>query len=203
MSEQSALSGEELDFIRHLYDTQLLGKSLHSPTFTVDGGPLANALLGRLGQHAQLSLEAQLGNYRMAFPLQLVEDEMHNLQLELGAPSIFEDGVIRRPWRLALPQPLYLLDEHGATTSLRVNEISPGSLLLSQAAGDELPEQFCLWLPLPGHEPMVVNGLHIRSAGPQQAAYRLLLSHSEHSERIRQFIFEQYRLRHPQLQIAG
>ncbi|MEK1905161.1 MAG: hypothetical protein AAAB13_05240 [Pseudomonas sp.] len=203
MSEQSTLSGEELDFIRHLYDTQLSGKALHSPTFTVDGGPLANALLGRLGQHAQLSLEAQLGNYRMAFPLQLVEDEMHNLQLELGAPSIFEDGIIRRPWRLALPQPLHLLDEHGAVTSLRVNEISPGSLLLSQEGDGELPEQFCLWLPLPGHEPMAINGLRIRPVGSRQAAYRLLLNHHEHRERVRQYIFEQYRQRHPQLQVVG
>lgn len=199
MSEQNALSGEELDFIRHLYDTQLSGKTLHSPTFTVDGGPLANALFGRLGQHAQLSLEAQLGNYHMAFPLQLVEDELHNLQLELGAPSIFEDGIIRRPWRLALAQPLYLLDEHGAATSLRVDELSPGSLLLSQEGDDELPEQFCLWLPLPGHEPMPVSGLHIRNSAPQQAAYRLLLNHREHRERVRQFIFEQYRQHHPQL----
>lgn len=203
MSEQSSLSDEELDFIRQLYDAPLSAKALHSPTFTIDGGPLANALFSRLGQHAQLSLEAQLGTYRMVFPLQLAEDEVNNLQLELGAPSIFEDGIIRRPWRLGLPQPLALLDEHGVATSLRVNEITPGSLLLTQAGVGEPPEQFCLWLPLPGHEPMLINGLRTRLAGPQQAAYRLLLNHREHRERLRQFVFEQYRQRHPQLQIAG
>lgn len=203
MSEQNALSGEELDFIRQLYQTQLLGKSLHSPTFTIDGGPLANALLGRIGLHAQLSLDAQLGNYRMTFPLQLVEDEMHNLQLELGAPNIFEDGTVRRPWRLHLTQALYLLDEQGRATPLRVREISPGSLLISQENDGDLPQQFRLWLPLPGHEPIAVNGLHIRSAGPQLAAYRLRLNHQEHHERVRQYIFEQYRQRHPQLQNNG
>ncbi|MBC9251800.1 hypothetical protein A9179_16135 [Pseudomonas alcaligenes] len=204
MPEHNTLSSEELDFLRQVFSSQLIGNPLQLPAFKVDGGPQANALLGRLGLHAQLSLEAQLGNYRMSFPLQLVEDEMHSLQLELGAPSIFEEGAVRRPWRLTLPTPLPLLDEHGQATALRVHEISPGGLLVSsQTPGTPLPELFSLWLPLPGREPMPVSGRCIRRTSPQRAAYRLLLNHREHSERIRQYIFEQYRQRHPQLQIAG
>ncbi|MGL4318979.1 MAG: PilZ domain-containing protein [Pseudomonas sp.] len=203
MSEPNTLSSEELNFIRQLFNNPLTGKPLQIPTFKVDGGPQSNALLSRLGEHAQLHLQAQLGNYHMSFPLQLVEDEMHNLQLELGAPSIFEEGAVRRPWRLILVQPLTLLDEHGEPTHLQVHELSPDSLLIGLDGDQELPPQFSLWLPLPERKPMPVHGRRIRQAGTQQAAYRLLLSHPEHSERIRQFIFEQYRQRHPQLQIAG
>ncbi|HSC83674.1 MAG TPA: PilZ domain-containing protein [Pseudomonas sp.] len=203
MSAHQSLSSEELNFIRQLFSNTLIGNSLQIPTFTVDGGPQANALFASLGEHAQLELEAKLGNYRMSFPVQLVEDELHSLQLELGAPSIFEEGAVRRAWRLILNQPLALLDQYGAATPLSVHELSPDSLLVAANDDDEPPEQFCLWLPLPDHEPMPVKGRRIRIAGSQLAAYRLLLNHREHVERLRQFIFEQYRLRHPQLQFSA
>jgi hypothetical protein len=202
MSEDSALSSEELDYIRQIFSNQLIGTPLSIPAFKVDGGPLANALLARLGQHAELSLDAQLGHYRMTFPLQLVEDELHGLQLEMGAPSIFEEGTIRRPWRLLLDEPLPLRDSLGAHSSLQVVELAPASLLLEARTG-EPPEQFSLTLALPGRESMPISGRRIRLVGPHQAAYYLQLTHHEHTERLRQFIFEQYRKRHPQLQSAG
>ena len=71
-----ALSSEELDFIREVFSSQLIGKPLSIPAFKVDGGPLANALLTRLGLHANLSLEAKLDRCHVSFPLQLVEDEL-------------------------------------------------------------------------------------------------------------------------------
>jgi hypothetical protein len=203
MSEQSALSSEELDFLRQLFSSQLIGKPLHIPSFKVDGGALANALLSRLGQHAQLNLEARMGNYRMSFPLQLVEDEMHSLQLEMGAPSIYEEGVIRRPWRLVLAKPLPLREQDGAASSLLVHEIAPDSLLIGPRGKTALPEEFSLWLPLPGQEAIPVYARRIRQSSGQRAAYSLLFSHNEHTERIRQFIFEQYRQQNPQLQAVS
>lgn len=202
MSEHSTLSREELDYIRQVFNSQLIGKALPIPAFKVDGGPQANALLARLGLHARLSLDAQLGNCRVTFPLQLVEDELHGLQLEMGAPSIIEEGLVRRPWRLLLTEPLSLRDERGQASGLRVLELAPASLLLGADSG-EPPERFKLWLTLPGRDSLPIEGRRIRLAGPRRAAYRLSLQHREHAERIRQFIFEQYRLRHPQLQIAG
>lgn len=200
MSEQSALSSEELDFLRQVFSSQLIGKPLHIPSFKVDGGALANALLSRLGRHAQLNLQARMDNYSMSFPLQLVEDEMQSLQLELGAPSIYEEGAIRRPWRLVLDAPLVLQDQDGAETGLLVHEVAPDSLLIGSHTDAALPDNFSLWLPLPGLEPMPVKARRIRASTEQRAAYSLLLRHSEHTERIRQFIFEQYRQQNPQLQ---
>ena len=135
MSEHSTLSSEELSFIREVFSSQLIGKALPIPAFKVDGGPLANALLARLGGHARLSLEATLDDCRMTFPLQLVEDELHGLQLEMGAPSIFEDGrledgAIRRPWRLELDEPLGLRDRKGNESGLLIYELAPSSVVL-------------------------------------------------------------------------
>lgn len=202
MSEQSELSSEELDFLRQLFSSQLIGQPLDIPSFKVDGGALANALLSRLGRHTQLSLQARMDNYSMSFPLQLVEDEMHSLQLELGAPSIYEEGAIRRPWRLVLDTPLALQDQDGADTALLVHEVAPDSLLIEQQGDAALPAEFNLWLPLPGLESIPVKARRIRASTGQRAAYSVLLRHSEHTERIRQFIFKQYRQKNPQLQAA-
>lgn len=202
MSEQSTLSSEELSFIREVFNSQLIGKPLPIPAFKVDGGPLANALLARLGSHARLTLEAQMDDCRMAFPLQMVEDELHGLQLEMGAPSIFQDGEVRRPWRLELDEPMALRDGKGGKSGLLVYELAPTSLVLGSPM-TEPPEKFSLWLPLPGQESLPIKGQRIRLIGRHRAAYGLQVQHGEHAERIRQYIFEQYRQRHPQLQIAG
>ena len=198
-----ALSSEELDFIREVFSSQLIGKPLSIPAFKVDGGPLANALLTRLGLHANLSLEAKLDRCHVSFPLQLVEDELHGLQLEMGAPNIFEEGAVRRPWRLELDEPLALRNRQGRVNALRVLELAPASVVLGSTDGRSPPEYFDLWLSLPGADSMPLHGRLIRRVSGTRAAYQLTLQHQEHGERIRQFIFEQYRQRHPQLQIAG
>lgn len=201
MSEQSALSSEELDFIQHMFDSPLIGKRLQIPTFKVDGDPRGNALLSALGQNAQLSLDAHFDGYWMSFPVHMVEDEMHNLQLELGAPRIFEEGTVQRPMRLRLDTPLSLLDENTRPTDLQVQQISPTGLLVSGAA--HLPAQFELWLPLPGQDAIAVRGQLIRTVQPHLGAYRLTLRHAEHAERLSQFIFDQHRRQHPKLQLPG
>ena len=202
MSAHTSLSSEELDFIRHVFDSPLNGKSLPFPSYTIDGGPSANALLARLGTHAGLCLEARLDDCRMSFPLQLVEDELHGLHLEMGAPSIYQEGAVRRPWRVTLDTPLRLHRENGEDAGLRVLELSPHGLVL-EAANDDLPGRFALWLPLAGNLRLPIRGERIRRIAPRRAAYRLQLQHDDHVERLRQFIFEQYRQRHPELRIGG
>lgn len=203
MSEHNVLSSEELDFIRQIFSSQLIGKPQHASAVKVEGGALADTLLSRLGQHARLNLEAHLDNYHMSFPLHLVEDELHSLQLELGAPDIYEDGATRRPWRLTLKKPLPLLEQDGTTTDLRVHELAPDSLLVGRRGKAALPDDFVLWLPLPGQEPLQVSARRIRQASGQRVAYSLRFEEDEHGEHIRQFIFEQYRQQNPQLQAVS
>ncbi|WP_437881116.1 hypothetical protein [Pseudomonas sp. LRF_L74] len=197
MSEHSSLSSEELDFIQRLFDSPIASNPLQSPSFKVDGGQRVNTMLSRLGQSSQLSLDARFDGYWMTFPLNLVEDEMHNLHLELAAPSIFEEGEVPRSLRIHLAAPIPLLDKHGRETELKVRQLSPDGLMVSGRGF--LPEEFHLWLPLPGHDPIPLSARLIRSVGKQRAAYSLKLTHSEHTERLRQFIFDQHRQNNPQL----
>lgn len=203
MAEHPVLSAEELDYIRRLFDQQLIDQVLNAPTFRIDGGPQANALLSSLGSHASLSLEASLDHCRLVFPLHLTEDELHGLHLEIGPPNIYEEGSNLRPWRLELEKPISLRSQNGRSSPLRIIELAPNSLLLERNDGASIPERFDLWLRLPNKESFPVHGKLIRRIDKASGAYQLGVDHQEHGERIRHFIFEQYRQRHPQLQIAG
>ncbi len=197
MSDQSPLSQDERDFIRQLLVNPVLGKPVQTPSFRVDGGDQANALLARLAANTQLSLESHFDDHWLSFPLQLVEDEFHALHLKMGAPCIYENGPVLRPWRLHLDESIALQDDEGGETCLSVRELSPNGLLIS--APGKAPLHFSLWLPLPGQEAIPLQAKRVRSVGPNRTAYRLIGCHVRNTERIRQFIFEQHRLKHPQL----
>lgn len=156
----------------------------------MDGGAAANALFAAMGRQADLHLEAVFGDQRLRFPLQLVEDEFHALHLELGAPGIFQNGPVQRPWRLPLDTPLTLLHENGQASSLEVHELSPAGVLLKSTD----------LLPLPDQEPVLLRGNRVRHTSSDLTAFRLEMPPASHAERLRHFIFQQHRLRHPQLQ---
>ncbi|MDO9320772.1 MAG: PilZ domain-containing protein, partial [Pseudomonas sp.] len=118
MSKKSLLNNEELNYIQQVFGNNLAIAGLPTPSFRVDGGAAANAILTDLGKHAELHLDAQLGDQHLRFPLHLVEDEFHILHLELGAPSIFQQGDVQRSWRLNLEQPLCLLHKNGRMSDL-------------------------------------------------------------------------------------
>lgn len=199
MSHPSPLSQDEREFIQQLLISPVNGKPLQAPSFRVDGGEQANALLARLAANANLSLESQFDDFSMTFPLHVLEDEFHTLHLKLGAPSIFESGPVLRPWRLQLNQAIALLDAHGAPSSLSVQELSPNGLLVSSAA--KAPLRFKLWLALPDQQPILIHGKRVRTVGKQLTAYTVQVGpeNLQDGERIRQFIFQQHRLQHPQL----
>lgn len=202
MPEHPPLSSEELDFIRELFSRQWLGKLPSAHIFEIDGGPLANALLARLGNQASLNLSAKLDDCRMTFPLQVIEDEQHGLQLKMEAPRIFREGDMRRAWRLQLTEPLHLHNINGEESEMQICELTPASLVLISPLHPP-PKSFSLWLQLPGGENLPIRGRRIRPINRQRAAYSLRMQNHEHAECLRRFIFEQYRQQHPQLQIAG
>jgi hypothetical protein len=200
MGKNNLLNHEELDYIQQILGNSLSIRELTAPSFRVDGGAAANAVLASLGKHAELHLDAQLGDQHLRFPLQLVEDEFHALHLELGAPKIFQHGDVQRSWRLNLEQPLFLLQQNGHESELCVHEISPSGVLIEATGSLDAPATFTLWLPLPGQEPIKLHGKHVRQINSQLSAFRLDLLPGSHGERLRHFIFQQHRLQHPQLQ---
>jgi len=200
MHKKPLLNHDELDYIQQIFGNSLAISGLPTPSFRVDGGAAANAILAGLGKHTELHLDAQFGDQHLRFPLQLVEDEFHALHLELGAPGIFQQGDVQRSWRLNLEQPLCLLHKNGRISDLCVHEISPSGVLIESLGAATTPETFTLWLPLPGQEPIKLRGNRVRRINSALSAFRLDLLPGNHGERLRHFIFQQHRLQHPQLQ---
>ena len=194
MQAKPLLSDDERDYIQQILGNSLSGSALATPTFRVDGGPAANALLTSLGKNAALHLDAHFGDEHLRFPLQLVEDEFHALHLELGAPQIFQPGRIERPWRVRFDQPMRLIKADGQDSDFCLHEMSAGGALIENTGGHALPEQFSLWLPVHQQEPILLKGRKVRSSD-RLTAFHFEQTPGGHHERLRQFIFQQHRLR--------
>jgi hypothetical protein len=201
MPPSSVLSSEERRFLQKLLHASPADQR-QKQTFDIDGGEAANALLENLATHSKLSLEAHHEDVWMSFPVELKEDEFHTLQLQLGAPQIFEYGPDRRPWRLRLDPPLPLLNTKNGPTQMQVRELSSGGLLIEFLDGQKPPLKLAAHLPLPGTPAVPFKATLVRSSNHHCAAYTLLVRHPLHSERLRTFIFEQHNLQHGHQPIA-
>ncbi|WP_416422567.1 PilZ domain-containing protein [Pseudomonas sp. App30] len=199
MPVDALLTQDELDFIRTMQHNPQLNVRDTTASLLVNGGTQIRDLLARLVANEQVTIQAQFENQQMSFPLQLVEDEFHAVHLKLGAPSIYEDGPMVRPWRMALNQPVVLEDEKGRITDYQVLEISFEGVLLEMRNGRNPPRRFSLWFNPEGHEPMPLRGTLRRKTEHGHYAYRLSQDNPQDTERLRQYILAQHRRAHPQL----
>ncbi|MBD1550839.1 hypothetical protein [Pseudomonas typographi] len=198
MQPDAILTQDELDFIQTMHRTQpSLGDT--SSSLLVNGGSQIKDLLTRLMANEQVTIQAQFENQQLSFPLQLVEDEFHAQHIKLGAPTIYEDGPMLRPWRLALKHPVALEDEQGRITDLWVVEISFNGVLVQMRNGTKAPKHFALWFNPEGYAPVAVRGAQERKTPEGLVAYRLTLCNPQETERLRYYILQQHRLSHPQL----
>ena len=199
MQPTALLTQDELDFIQTMHRSTQLNLTDVTSSLRLDGGSEVQQLLTRLVAQEQVTLQAQFENQQMSFPLQLVEDEFHAVHLQLGAPSIYEDGPMMRPWRLTLDTPVALDDELGLSTELRVCEISFKGVLLQVPKGRKPPKTFSLWFSPGADAPINLQGTLQRQTSEGLAAYRLSQHQPEEIERLRQYILRQHRLAHPEL----
>ncbi|WP_028240631.1 hypothetical protein [Stutzerimonas azotifigens] len=198
MADDNILSSEELEFINSLMAGNGRSPTSTTPNYLMDGGPQANELLLRMANHAELALQAQFDTYSLSFPLQLTEDDFHNLHLTLAAPVIYERGPVLRAWRLPLDKPLPLLDADGARSSLSVHELSPSGVLVRSTQRRRPPEAFNLMLALPDGDAMPVEGHRVRDLDSGLSAYEVDFDERD-AERVRRFLFRQHRRLHPEL----
>jgi hypothetical protein len=154
MSPDALLTQEELEFLRAMQTSPQLNVRDTVLNLSVKGGPQVRELLMRLVSHEQVTIEAHLENQQISFPLQVVEDEFQAAHLEIGAPSIYEDGPMLRPWRLSLAQPVVLRDGEGRESDFWVRDISFKGALLEARNGATAPTQFQLWFTPQGHAPI-------------------------------------------------
>ncbi|PWB35313.1 hypothetical protein DCO48_02500 [Pseudomonas sp. SDI] len=199
MQADALLTQDELDFIKTMHRSPQLNLADATSSLRLNGGTQVQELLTRLIAQEQVTLQAQFENQQMSFPLQLIEDEFHAVHLRLGAPSIFEDGPMMRPWRLTLDTPIALEDELGLSTELKVREISFKGVLLELPDDREPPKTFSLFFAPGGDAPIALQGTLQRRTAAGLAAYRLSQRHSDEIERLRQYILQQHRRAHPEL----
>lgn len=188
------LTSEELDFIQDLPLTP--PGPAQTPSLKVEGGAQTKALLTRLAATDQLTIEAHFNGERVTFPLQLVEDEFHSLSLTLGVPQVVEQGAPERPWRLHLKHPMALTDEQGNPNGMWLHEVSTTGMLV-EVRHQLVPNNCTLWLPQAGAEPIRLQGILARRSNQRLVAYRLSGRKSVHSERLRQYNYQQHRLLNP------
>lgn len=201
MSHDALLTQDELDFIQTMHQNPLLNQRDASSSLLVNGVSQIRDLLTRLAAHEQVTIQAQFANQQISFPLRLVEDEFHAQHLQLGAPSIFEDGPMVRPWRLTLPEPVALENVRGRSGHLWVSEVSFKGLLIEVRNDTRPPRQFAQWFSPTGYERIAVHGTLERQTELGLYAYRLSQRDQSETERLRQFILQQHRLAHPALHV--
>lgn len=199
MQRDALLTQDELDFIQTMQHNPQLNVRDATSSLLVNGGSQIRDLLTRLAANEKVTLQAHFDNQQMTFPLHLVEDEFHALHLRLGVPSIFEDGPMIRPWRLALEEPVALENSRGQPGRLWVREVSFKGVLLEIRNRTRPPKQFAQWFSPSGYERIALHGRFERQTEAGFYAYRLDQSDTEETERLRQFILQQHRHTHPAL----
>ncbi|MFJ7143921.1 MAG: hypothetical protein ACN6P5_03135 [Pseudomonas protegens] len=199
MQRDALLTQDELDFIQTMQHNPQLNVRDATSSLLVNGGSQIRDLLTRLAANEKVTIQAHFDNQQMTFPLHLVEDEFHALHLRLGVPSIFEDGPMIRPWRLALEEPVALENSRGQPGRLWVREVSFKGVLLEIRNRTRPPKQFAQWFSPSGYERIALHGRLERQTEAGFYAYRLDQSDAEETERLRQFILQQHRHTHPAL----
>ncbi|MFL9815387.1 PilZ domain-containing protein [Stutzerimonas sp. VN223-3] len=200
MPKKTVLTSAELAYINKLVSSSRTEPGETRAGFRVDGGEHANGLLLQLAAKANLTLEAELEDYCMSFPVQLNEDEFHTIQLQLAPPTIYERGPILRAWRLHLDEPLPLLYDNGDETALSVHELSPNGLLVDTGPKKKAPNHLHLHLALPGEDSLEIDAHRIRDAEGGMTAYEVEYPQDKDAERIRSYLYEQHQRLHPELQ---
>ena len=201
MSHDALLTQDELDFIQTMHQNPLLNLREASSSLMVNGVSQIRDLLTRLAAHEQVTILAQFDNQQMSFPLRLVEDEFHAQHLQLGTPSIFEDGPKARPWRLTLPEPVPLENVRGKAGPLWITELSFKGVLVEMRHESQPPRQFSQWFSPGGDERIALRGTLERKTETGFYAYRLSQRDKGETERLRQYILQQHRLAHPRLHV--
>jgi hypothetical protein len=198
MQSDALLTQDELDFIQTLQHNPQLNVRDATASLLVNGGVQIKDLLTRLVAQDHVTIQAQFENQHISFPLQMVEDEFHAQHIKLGAPTIYEDGPMIRPWRLTLAVPVVLEDGDGKPTGLWVRELSFNGMLV-EARDRTAPPALSAWFAPDGFSAMAMKGKRQRKTADGLFAYSLHENTALETERLRQFILQQHQLSHPEL----
>lgn len=98
-----------------------------------------------------------------------------------------------------LEEPIPLETEKGALTALWVHELSFKGVLLEYRKEGKLPRNFSAWFNPPGQAPIPMRGKLERMIGQNVGAYHFSKHGKDDAERLRQYILQEHRRKHPSL----
>lgn len=139
MELQPTLSAEELACFRELFVPTELSVNPSNPTYNVSHNlsiatEIPQVLAAILGK-ATLTLLAEIGHYKLWFPISLHTDELGQFLPSLGMPEVLDTQGSERSWRLDDNKDIHLLDEE---TELTIKVLS----LSSSGISIKLPDHW-------------------------------------------------------------
>lgn len=200
MQQNAVLTKAELGYLSDLFGhkQEVVTSSdsyNHMLSVTTEVPELIASLLGQ----AKFTLLAEVGPYKLWFPLDMTLDEFGQPNPVLGIPEVVEFSGIERSWRLGSVQGITLGDGHFAEKVQLLSLSSTGIALKLHCSklAQQLLQQQELQLTLPDGQSLLLSFVPVRQQGAVVAA-RISAS-KQQRELLRRFLFLCHRQHFPAL----
>jgi hypothetical protein len=205
MVDEPHLTIEELACFRELFSPNRIAHNAedahpeplvnHVLTVKTDVPQALASLLGK----AKLTLLAEVGPYKLWFPLEMRLDDFGQLQPTLGVPEVLDAKGAERSWRLTQPEDVWIFDQDQGEQWSVVSLSSSGMAIRAKSPQqfERLVDSQELQLQLPEGETMRVKIEPIRNE--EGLAIVRFQAEAEEREALRQFLFNRHRSQYPKL----
>ena len=199
MQRNAVLNESELDYLSELFEHKQEVASAdgynHMISVTTEVPQLIASLLGQ----AKFTLLAEVGHYKLWFPLEMTLDEFGQPNPVLGIPEVVEYSGNERSWRLASLQDIRLCDQRYAD-KLQLLSLSSTGLAFKLDCPQltaQLLQQSELQLSLPDGQALQLRFEPVRQHDSIIAAR--ISSCKQQRELLRRFLFQRHRQHFPAL----
>ncbi|MDX1537156.1 hypothetical protein [Arsukibacterium sp.] len=201
MERDPVLSKEERGYIAELFEGDIAiapaepGGVSHTISVTTEVPELIAPLLGQ----AKLTLLAEVGNYKLWFPLEMTLDESGQFNPVLGIPEVVEYVGKQRSWRSTELDGLNIRCE-GLSGKVELLSLSSTGMALKLNSVDSVEQMSRhpeLTLQLPDGQLLQLGMEPVRLHNQTLAAK--ITTTKPNSDALRRFLFQRHRQRHPYL----
>lgn len=203
MPASPILCADELSYLSRLFESdkerdvsvQGVAGTRSISTSTELPALIPPSLLG----NARLTLLAEIGCYRLTFPVEVKVDEFNQVRSVIGIPEIIETGGPERSWRCPAVDDIVLSgDEYSGTVTVESVSSTGIALQLScERTAEHLLAQDRLRLRLPDGKIVVARLEPIRREQNLLAAR--IVPQAASRDLLCGFLFEKHRANHPKL----
>ncbi|MBV7315782.1 hypothetical protein [Shewanella sp. NIFS-20-20] len=187
MTLKSILSQEELACINEVFAiSSATNTSMVPISVSMGDVPLS---LSSLFSQAKFTLLAEIGQYKLWFPLQLQLDELGQIQPSIGIPEVLDTKGAERSWRMTQAGELVVYSERHQIPLEVLSLSNSGVAVRTVDATDrqDVLDSRLLHLLLPSGTRL---DLPVESVRSEQGVTVLKIApHGEHAHALRQYLF--------------